>query len=145
MKILLSKLPTLQKILFLSIFAASGLIRFLHWDHYRSSLGLPTHFPMIFWEYVALLALLIWNPKGIRWVLLAVLGFLICELILYNFFVGSMSKLPYWYLFRDVYRFLHADSFIAFFVESVLLLIMTISLFPGKKSTLENELLDDLK
>jgi hypothetical protein len=96
---------------------------------------------MIFWESLVLLALLFWNPKGIRLILLAVLGFLIIELIFFNYAVEGMSYYPFWYLFRDIYGLLNLDSLYAFLIELVLLVSMTVSLFIGKPKV-ETELLD---
>ena len=140
---MLSPFPILQKRIFLSIFGAAAIIKLVLWYHYRSALGFPSHIPMIFWEGTTLISLLIWNPKGIRLVLLALLGFLIYNLVLFNFFVGGLSSLPFWYLFRDVYALLHVDSFFAFFVESVLLLLLTLSIFPFGKRPAETDLLDN--
>ena len=144
MRLLLSKLSPKHKLIFLILFGAAILIKLAHWYYYRSTIGLPTHTPMIFWESLVLLTLIFWNPKGIRIVLLALMGFFIFQLVVYSFFTGGMSSLPYWYLFRDVYGMLHLDSLYAFLTEAVILFSLTVSLFPTRKKQNTSDLIDDL-
>lgn len=139
---MLSPLSPKLKLIFLILFGAAGLIKLLYWDYYRSSVGIPTRIPMIFWEASALFALLFWNPKGIRLVLFALMGFFTFQLIFYNFFVGGLSSLPFWYLFRDVYSLLHLSDWQAFIIESVLLFCITVSLFPARKKQHAKDILD---
>jgi hypothetical protein len=137
---LLSKLPTKQKLIFLAILGTASFIRIFIWYYYHMQYE-GFRIPFIFWEGIILLSLISWNPRGIRLILLVLLGFFISQLIIFNFFVGGMSTLPFWYLFRDVYGLLRLDSLYAFLIESALLLSMTISLFFGKPK-LKSELLD---
>lgn len=138
---LLSKLSSKHKLVFLSIFGAALLIKLVVW--YSSDLH-QRHFriPAMFWEGFFLLALIFWNPKGIRLLLLALIGFFITELIVFNFIVGGLSDLPFWYLFQEVYQLFKLDSLYAFLTESILLVSMTLSLF-FRKRKIETGLLDD--
>ncbi len=139
---LLSKLHPNQKLVFLVIFGSALLINLVNWYYGQYTLKAAFRIPAIFWEGIVLLALISWNPRGIRLFLLAVLGFFISQLIITNFIVGGMSTLPFWYLFRDVYGLLKLDSSYAFLIESILLLSMTASLFFGKRR-INSGLIDD--
>lgn len=140
MRILLSKLSSKHKLVFLTIFGAAFLIRIFIWYYFHLQRE-GFRIPYIFWEGIILLSIISWNPRGIRLILFAFMGFFITEPILFNFVIGGMSNLPFWYLFRDVYGLLMLDSLYAFLIESVLLLSMTVSLFFGKPK-IETELLD---
>lgn len=141
MKQLFSKLSQKHKLIFLVIFGAALLIKLVVWysfiDLHRNHFRIPA----ISWEGLLLLTFIFWNPKGIRLVLLALMGFFITELIIYNFVVGGLSSFPFWYLFRDIYGLFQLDSLYAFLFESALLLGMTASLF-FKKRQIETGLLD---
>lgn len=137
---IISKLSPKHKFIFLTVFGAALLIKLVVWysiDLHRSNFRIPA----IFWEGFLLLTLILWNPKGIRLLLLALMGFFITELIIYNFLVGGLSYFPFWYLFRDLYGLLRLDSLYAFLIESTLLTTMTVSLFLKKCKT-ETALLD---
>lgn len=139
---MLAPLSPIHRIALLILFGAAISINLLNWCYTTYTLGGFTHIPFFFWEAAALLALLFWNPKGIRLVLFALMGFFIFQLIFSNFFVGGLSNLPYWYLFRDVYQFLELSDWQAFIIESVLLFCITVSLFPASKKQHTTDILD---
>lgn len=136
---MLSKLSSIHRIALLILFGLALVSKLIPFYYYLQE---PFRIPNIGWEGIALLTLLFWNPKGIRLVLFALMGFFIFQLIYYNFFIGGLSNLPYWYLFQDLYDFLYLSDWQAFIIESVLLLCITVSLFPGKKKQNTTNILD---
>jgi len=143
-QILITKLTRRLKIFFFVFFGAVVSVKFVSWYSYLLTFNTHLRIPNIFWEGAILLTFIVWNPKGIRIILLAVLGFFFTELILYTFFISGLSGYPFWHLFREVYSFLGLDSLYAFLSEFVLLLAMIVSLFRRKnKPPASSILLDD--
>lgn len=108
--------PSSSKYFLLVIFGSAILIGFLHWNHYRSEVFSWELFFRRYLYRLLFLGLLIWNPKGVRLFVLAILTYLLYWDIAFTFFL-PISSLPYWYLFRDVYMYIKLPEIFYFLFE----------------------------
>lgn len=139
---MLTPYPSSSKYILLIIFGAALLIGFLHWNYYRSGIFSWGLFFRQYLDRLLFIGVLIWNPKGVRLLVLVVLLSLLYLDIRAAFFISGMSVLPWHYLYSDVYSRFQLDSLYAFIAELGIIAYLLYITFKWKAKKHETDLLD---